>query len=52
VQTQKSQWPRKWNNVNPLHGGRNFNNMAPTDRVRSLPSISQEQLLTICSSIS
>jgi hypothetical protein len=52
VQTQKSQWPRKWNHVNPLHGGRNFNNMAPTDRVTALLFISPEQLLTIHSSIS
>ena len=33
IQTQKSQWPRSWNYVNPLHGGRSFNSMAPTDRV-------------------
>ncbi|KAF2446510.1 hypothetical protein P171DRAFT_410808 [Karstenula rhodostoma CBS 690.94] len=39
VQTQKAQWPRKWNHVNPLHGGRNFNNMSPTDRLDLLKAL-------------
>ncbi|KAK7184249.1 hypothetical protein DPSP01_002729 [Paraphaeosphaeria sporulosa] len=39
VQTQKSQWPRKWNHINPLHGGRNFNNMSPTDRLDLLKAL-------------
>lgn len=33
VQTQKHQWPRSWNHINPLHGGRSFNTMSPTERV-------------------
>ncbi|KAL5445788.1 hypothetical protein PMIN06_007965 [Paraphaeosphaeria minitans] len=39
VQTQKSQWPRKWNHINPLHGGRNFNNMSPADRLDLLKAL-------------
>jgi hypothetical protein len=37
VQTQKSQWPRSWNYINPLHGGRSFNTMIPSERV-SIPA--------------
>ena len=33
ILTQKSQWPRKWKGVNPIHGGRSFENMTPRDRV-------------------
>jgi len=33
VSTHKSQWPHKWNGANPLHGGQDFNNMAPEKRV-------------------
>lgn len=34
IQTQKSQWPKVWNYVNPLSGSRSFNTMTPTERVR------------------
>jgi hypothetical protein len=33
VSSHKSQWPLKWNGANPLHGGQDFNNMAPEKRV-------------------
>jgi hypothetical protein len=33
LSSQRSQWPREWNNVNPISGGKNFNNMTPTQRV-------------------
>ena len=33
LQTQKSQWPRAWNGVNPLAGSRTFNSMTPQERV-------------------
>ena len=39
LQTQKSQWPRAWNGVNPLAGSRTFNSMAPQERVRILPPL-------------
>ncbi|KAJ4348939.1 hypothetical protein N0V95_005024 [Ascochyta clinopodiicola] len=32
IQTQKSQWPTKWNHINPLSGSRSFNTMTPTER--------------------
>lgn len=35
VQTHVSQWPAAWQGKNPLHGGGNFNNMTPEQRVRS-----------------
>ena len=33
LSSQRPQWPREWNNVNPISGGKNFNNMTPTQRV-------------------
>ena len=33
IQTQKSQWPVKWNYMNPLSGSRSFNTMTPSERV-------------------
>ena len=33
VQAHKSQWAGKWEGKNPLHGGGNFNNMTPEQRV-------------------
>ncbi|KAF2490533.1 hypothetical protein BU16DRAFT_531020 [Lophium mytilinum] len=39
VQTQKSQWPRAWNGINPLHGGRTFNTMSPEDRLTLLKTL-------------
>lgn len=32
--SQKSQWPSSWEGHNPLHGGKDFNNMTPAERVR------------------
>lgn len=37
VQAHKSQWAGKWEGKNPLHGGGNFNNMTPEQRVRLRP---------------
>jgi hypothetical protein len=39
IQTQKSQWPRRWNYVNPLSGGRTFNSMTATDRITLLHAL-------------
>ncbi|KAK6428195.1 hypothetical protein LTR95_015664 [Oleoguttula sp. CCFEE 5521] len=33
VHSHKTQWPHRWQGVNPLHGGKNFNNMPPEDRL-------------------
>ena len=35
VQAHKNQWAGKWEGKNPLHGGGNFNNMSPEQRVCS-----------------
>lgn len=32
--SQKSQWPRRWNQVNPLRGDKTFANMVASERVR------------------
>lgn len=34
IHTHNNQWPVKWLGKNPLHGGGNFNNMSPEERVR------------------
>ncbi|KAF2128676.1 hypothetical protein P153DRAFT_397724 [Dothidotthia symphoricarpi CBS 119687] len=39
VQTQKSQWPRKWNYMNPLSGSRNFNTMSADERITLLHTL-------------
>ncbi|KAF1351646.1 hypothetical protein EJ07DRAFT_33350, partial [Lizonia empirigonia] len=39
IQTQKSQWPVKWNYINPLSSGRSFNTMAPTERITLLHTL-------------
>ncbi|PSN70899.1 hypothetical protein BS50DRAFT_584474 [Corynespora cassiicola Philippines] len=39
LQTQKSQWPRSWNWVNPLSGGRSFNSMTPSERLNLLKTL-------------
>ncbi|OCL09124.1 hypothetical protein AOQ84DRAFT_439185 [Glonium stellatum] len=39
IQTQKHQWPRSWNGVNPLHGGRSFNTMSPQERLTLLKTL-------------
>ncbi|KAF2866537.1 hypothetical protein BDV95DRAFT_202450 [Massariosphaeria phaeospora] len=39
IQTQKSQWPRAWNSINPLSGGRSFNGMPPTERLTLLKTL-------------
>ncbi|KAF2718673.1 hypothetical protein K431DRAFT_274252 [Polychaeton citri CBS 116435] len=33
VATQKSQWPLRWSGRNPLHGGKDFHNMSPSERL-------------------
>ncbi|KAL9612431.1 MAG: hypothetical protein Q9167_002979 [Letrouitia subvulpina] len=39
VQTHASQWPLKWQSKNPLHGGGNFNNMNPAERLTLLTTL-------------
>ncbi|UPX12251.1 uncharacterized protein EKO05_0002807 [Ascochyta rabiei] len=39
IQTQKSQWPTKWNRTNPLSGSRSFNTMTPTERITLLHTL-------------
>jgi hypothetical protein len=39
IQTQKSQWPRRWNHINPLSGGRSFNSMTAADRITLLHTL-------------
>lgn len=34
ISTNHNQWPSVWKGANPLHGGKNFNNMTPEERVR------------------
>lgn len=38
IQTQKSQWPRKWT-ANPLNGGRSFNTMTAVERITLLHTL-------------
>lgn len=42
IQSHSSQWPPAWNSKNPLHGGGNFANMTPVQRVGDIqfPSLS------------
>ncbi|KAF2086881.1 hypothetical protein K490DRAFT_74087 [Saccharata proteae CBS 121410] len=46
VQTQKNQWPHSWNMVNPLHGGKSFNNMTPQERLNLLKTLIMWSLST------
>ncbi|KAK5130389.1 hypothetical protein LTR08_002136 [Meristemomyces frigidus] len=39
VLSQKTQWPLSWRGVNPLHGSRDFNTMAPTERLNLLRTL-------------
>ncbi|KAF2463734.1 uncharacterized protein BDR25DRAFT_106767 [Lindgomyces ingoldianus] len=39
IQTQKHQWPRAWNGINPLSGGRSFNTMSAPERLTLLKSL-------------
>ncbi|CZT21710.1 uncharacterized protein RCC_07575 [Ramularia collo-cygni] len=39
VSTHKSQWPLKWEFKNPLHGGKDFSNMSPTERLNLLRTL-------------
>ncbi|KAI4165692.1 MAG: hypothetical protein LQ342_000634 [Letrouitia transgressa] len=39
VQTHANQWPSKWQSKNPLHGGGNFNNMNPAERLTLLTAL-------------
>ncbi len=34
IHAHVGQWPFTWQGRNPLHGGGNFNNMGPAERVR------------------
>lgn len=36
VLSHKKEWPLKWAGQNPLHGGKDFNNMSPSERVCSM----------------
>ncbi|USW51334.1 Putative WHIM1 domain-containing protein [Septoria linicola] len=40
VLAHKSQWPHKWAGQNPLHGGKDFNNMPPSERLNLLRTLS------------
>ncbi|GIZ47075.1 hypothetical protein CKM354_001017600 [Cercospora kikuchii] len=37
--SHKSQWPHKWEGHNPLHGGKDFNNMSPSERLNLLRTL-------------
>ncbi|EME43139.1 hypothetical protein DOTSEDRAFT_72496 [Dothistroma septosporum NZE10] len=39
VQSHKSQWPLHWSGQNPLHGGNDFNNMTPAERLNLLRTL-------------
>ncbi|KAM3417264.1 hypothetical protein BST61_g5521 [Cercospora zeina] len=39
VLSHKSQWPHKWEGQNPLHGGKDFNNMLPSERLNLLRTL-------------
>ncbi|KAL8794855.1 MAG: hypothetical protein Q9195_002567 [Heterodermia aff. obscurata] len=39
VQTHVAQWPSLWKGSNPLHGGGNFNNMTPEQRLTLLKTL-------------
>ncbi|MCJ1306933.1 hypothetical protein MMC25_000577 [Agyrium rufum] len=39
VQTHNNQWPVAWKGKNPLHGGKNFNNMTPEERLTLLKTL-------------
>ena len=39
VSSFQNQWPLEWKGVNPLHGGRNFNNMTPEERLVLLKAL-------------
>jgi hypothetical protein len=44
MSTNQHQWLAVWNGVNPIHGGKNFNNMTPEERVRVLNSTNKHSL--------
>ncbi|EXJ80415.1 hypothetical protein A1O1_08560 [Capronia coronata CBS 617.96] len=39
VSANNHQWPAAWNGGNPLHGGKNFNNMTPEERLNLLKAL-------------
>ncbi|KAF2160685.1 hypothetical protein M409DRAFT_70228 [Zasmidium cellare ATCC 36951] len=39
VASHKNQWPRKWGHQNPLHGGKDFTNMTPAERLNLLHTL-------------
>ncbi|KAL3465800.1 hypothetical protein BJX64DRAFT_274893 [Aspergillus heterothallicus] len=43
IQTHSSQWPKAWQGKNPLHGGRNFTSMSPSERSLILWSLSSSE---------
>ena len=42
ISAHYNQWPSAWSNKNPLHGGNNFNNMSPEQRVRIFCSMADK----------
>jgi hypothetical protein len=39
ISSNQNQWPMAWNGTNPLHGGKNFNNMTPEGRLVLLKTL-------------
>ncbi|MCJ1318330.1 hypothetical protein MMC15_003658 [Xylographa vitiligo] len=39
ISAHYNQWPSAWSNKNPLHGGNNFNNMSPEQRLTLLKTL-------------
>ncbi|MCJ1381023.1 hypothetical protein MMC17_004132 [Xylographa soralifera] len=39
ISAHYNQWPSAWSNRNPLHGGNNFNNMSPEQRLTLLKTL-------------
>lgn len=37
ILSHRSQWPKSWNHVNPISGGRSFNSMSGVERVSFHP---------------
>ncbi len=44
LSTHRNQWPSKWEGKNPLAGGKTFNTMDPTERVRQESDIMLSEL--------
>ncbi|KIX10533.1 uncharacterized protein Z518_01616 [Rhinocladiella mackenziei CBS 650.93] len=39
ISANQNQWPSVWKGVNPIHGGKNFNNMTPEERLNLLRAL-------------